>query len=500
MLLFSNFGSSNRFDSLIEYMTDELEFEKNNYNTLKQSDLFEKQRYERPSVTYKNFPTNLLKAQKILDRIKTYNETGLYPNVLLSHVFEHRFYMLFEAQKDIIKDVTLIKNNQVQRFATCVDGISSDQLKRVKDVETSDAQWSFIITKTSLDRFQLYNLFIKEMLWDMKVKGLSLTKENALWLQCARTLHPFLDGRVEILEKPETAFAINVDCNYDQSYKTEMDLSGHYFVKRIFGKEAVCSLGAKDSSFKAKPSLIDQMVDGASSFLSGKNSVVRWVSNHELLQLSETELSILSPEMRPTEPTLPPFSFPADLGAFSSSETAKISQPNENEVEKDDLGDLDDLKVTTPHSEVLTDDNDQQEYYDNLAKSEHKRFQAQKKSLVQPIEVVSKAELDQFNNTKQWLQSRLKLDDIMWLKTLFENQYKTVQYRRFASVWQSLCGKKSIMPSKKGSSHFALLNLQGVVIGGIFTHGPGQEYWDKAVYDLKNHFIALGITKEHLQD
>lgn len=78
--------------------------------------------------------------------------------------------------------------------------------------------------------------------------------------------------------------------------------------------------------------------------------------------------------------------------------------------------------------------------------------------------------------------------------SLFDpQQFQTVSYGEFATVWNHINGEKSIKSPGSGGSHRALLNAQGHVVGSTFAHGDRQTYGPKTVKYLRDALLNVGV-------
>lgn len=78
-------------------------------------------------------------------------------------------------------------------------------------------------------------------------------------------------------------------------------------------------------------------------------------------------------------------------------------------------------------------------------------------------------------------------------------QFKNVSYKLFASLWRHINGPDSIKEST-GSSHIALLDANGRVVGGTFAHGPSMTYSKKTIGYIREALSMIGFGLESKED
>lgn len=519
-------------DWLIDQMEKALKFEQNNFTVLSDSKAFEKQR-QSECETYKGFAKSLKSTELLIATLKEYKNDHSYANVVLMRAFNLRFEHLGQSLIDFYANIDW--NSHENSYFD----ITESTVSELKSKTSLEAQWKHIISRTSLDRFQLLSVAIHEILKDMNNKGLNLSETNKLWLRCSRTLHPLLRGEVTKLENPENAHGTNISkhSNYDHSFDNEVNLCNYWVIPTLMIKYANLSLGAQNQDISQR------------------------ISTHEYYQLPKSERKVLAGTLQKLEnPSLPIFDFPGSMSlGHSGSETSSIeeekieraplefkekvvetsaefaSSSNFNEVEDlivatnpakttltidhevDISNDLIAISTTvaseqaqssyeenTPSMpQIITEDALLKEFVDYIDhKSQHAQCQEkkarEKNASNQTKGLSKKPEISKHQALYLMIKERLKTEDTNWLMKLFNNEFKVCAYRDFSRIWERLNGINSIVPSKKGSSHFKLCDPSKEVVGGIFTHGYGQEYWGSAVHDLKQHFIVLGITHELL--
>lgn len=509
--------------SVINHIEEELDFEKNNYKIMQENEEFVEQRASSKSNIYKNFPESIKNIENILTHLKKYQQDGLYPNILLRKIFELRYqeqgYTSLDWAQNILESLKTDYND-----ACWI--ISDMHVENLAKIPSKQAHWNHIISRTSLDRFQLLSLIIKQVLFDMKNNNHSLCEENEIWLRCARTLHPYLTGEIEILEHPE--HALGVDLPVD-TFGNELALCSYYFNKKVPIYFPDRSMGAKKD--------VTSMV----SFYEFKQLP------NEITERPITKDLIAKYHLNPKQEKfleLPPFSYPNDLRFFSSvqllSETIGTptstadnysglnSSVNET-IATEKMINTSNSSVTSQPEKTLGGTKNEMSH-EEKTQEKHREFSP----IIESTELIEANEPVENNTDEEgidpqalhlehqalkqrkftspvgptstpmltpqeiWIQTKLNSDEIKWLEKLLNHRLKVVAYRDFARVWEKLNGKKSIVASKKGSSHFKLLNKDGQVVGGIFTHGSGQEYWNGAVQSLRNLFDALGITADIL--
>jgi len=501
--------------SLCDHMEAELAFEENNYQILKNDARFKQQREavladdsSQEDATlgiYQGFSSSLLSIRTLIDLIQKYRQDGCYPNVLLRRIFEKRFLESNHIAKSYIN--SLQRNLETwfgprstsycQNFST---SLRNGDVEALASLQSPEAQWNHIIGRTSLDRFQLLSLAIKQILLDMKEKGHQLTEENQTWLKASRTLHPFLKGEVEYLENPEQVAGINCGASNDKNFKNESELCSYYLWPNKVVKIKCQNLGIgnpKDTSSKVPCSFC------ACEFNHLPESILKDI--------------VVAPQFKDkTDPPLPPFNFPADLDVMAKKSNSPtkvkdvditVTVPNALEEPKPS-NEFTYLENHAPPTPVETknagvdiwSEDEEKEVIILDPRVEHDLHQLRKrKEAAQTATVSTTVTLATPELTPQQIMVKnLGLAEKEWLRKLLSNELKIASYRNFKQAWHQLCGHNSIVASKKGSSHFKLLDQNGAVVGGIFHHGEGQEYWAKAISDLRDNFLAIGITADLL--
>lgn len=78
-----------------------------------------------------------------------------------------------------------------------------------------------------------------------------------------------------------------------------------------------------------------------------------------------------------------------------------------------------------------------------------------------------------------------------------KKEFTPVTYADFASLWKAINGDKSIREST-GSSHKVLLDADGKVVSGIFSHNANMEYTRRTAPYLRAAIDLLGIPVAEL--
>lgn len=532
-----NWGVAASFDSLTEYMQQEIAFEENNYNVLHLSETFAEQR-TRDSEIYQNFPASIKKSKALLERIKKYQHDGLYPNALLRDVFLFRFEQIRAIALDYFAGLQrVLSGEENSDLGDAAWGITNKHVLSLSAKSSLDAQWNHIISRTSLDRFQLLSNVIKELLVHMKINGIGLTEENQRWLRCARTLHPLLSGKVSLLEWPEQAIGVNCGDEYERNYENEIGLCSHYVVPKNLVKILNKTLGAdkkqgisvsmtayelnhlpKEIFCESHRSIRDPSLPkfffpddvyvyeqeapaSLESAVAPPLSIEAVNEELELPKISKVKTKMgASPESMLESAVTPSLWIEAVNEELESPKTSKVKteiDPQESIAQEEHVHESEREKSEAFVADHAQQQEEQPVSHEEWARAEHERYQNDKRAklaeLKKRVDTVGK---NSMLRIKHFIEQRLQAHELTFLEHLFANKINVVSYREFKRVWERLCGKKSIVPSKKGSSHFKLLNQLGETVGGIFTHGKGQEFWGSAVADLKQNFEKIGISAE----
>jgi hypothetical protein len=92
---------------------------------------------------------------------------------------------------------------------------------------------------------------------------------------------------------------------------------------------------------------------------------------------------------------------------------------------------------------------------------------------------------------------RLNTATLSWLHDLYTHQLKQVSFAEFEKAWNKLGG--TIPENKSGGSHRTVVNSEGSIVGGIFSHGKNHTYHKGYLKYLISPFHSLGITEEALK-
>lgn len=445
---------------------------------------------------------NLTCAIQLRDDVQDYLNDIMTPDNLLSHILFSRFHFLQTRSQNYLSAKQELKmTGTLQRMflATRPDAVEIFRKKADDYPNDPVSVGNYNSVLNLIDMYQIQSKIIVEVFNRHSLDTFS--KDTLNLLRASVTLHPLLRGESDNWRHPDYAFLTQVDEPKHLFGKRDMD----YYIDFVEVSEQTVQLMNWTRSY-IQINATNAEVGKATLELPPLSSLRKVAEIAKLVEIPTHAVEMSSEKENPEKKVKKGKKNKKDVRPIKTRSEKSLEpvtqglMPNVSEDIKQEQVPLV-LELTPPMKSDLPL-SDVKNVAPKSTKTSEKKIPNAKQNLLVKVDEEKDILVPRgnrlFHNQRPLgtLAPTILPNHLQGtVDSLFHHQqYQTVSFGEFASVWRHVNGANSIKSPGSGGSHRALLNAQGQVIGSTFTHGDKQTYGPKTVKYLRDALLQVGAT------